>query len=1032
MVVGDDRHSTLLRYLVAAELYLNAEQYANHPVLREAQSDNRMFTDHIDTIFSLLLTDESCDEFDRVRCKNSTVKFEARLTCRNFRWSSLIHLLALVNIMDRPIFSVYPSVNEGFRSLFHRIIYPVRQYNYSESNNNQPTFGIMWTRDGDLDSRQGFRFEPNHFALMVRPEEVTNVGNDQCMGDTDSMDYESFATSRDSINVDPDTLFVSDDTNDDTNLNHSSNMDIDINSIPVNLENSPIPDVIPIVNETEADADTATCVSSTNPDFLSHDVGDIFGSISSITDEQKHVFLKDHFFPDENYTDFIKQHITKGKQKRQYTLSFQRSWLTQYPWLVYSPKQQGGLCKFCVLFQPKNERIKNAVLVNRPFTNLSKATGKDGVLQTHANCQYHKESVSLSSEFLNNYSKPQESIQYKLSSINEKNYNLNCHILHKIVQTIVLCGKQNIALRGHRDDSTTPSQATNKGNFLAILNLLAKSDDTLKTHLESPGNKNAKYTSKTIQNEVIEIVGMYIRNKLTAQLKDEGAVFTIIADETTDVSNHEMLALCLRFVSANNQNVEIKEIFFDFVHLNRTSGNKIAQCIIDSLSRHGIDVNKCRGQGYDGAGAMSSARVGVQARIKEVSPLALYVHCNSHVLNLSIAAACKIPSVRNMIDSLNEVYLFFHNSPKRQTYFELVIERLEIPSNVKKIKGLCKTRWIERHQCYETFYELYTTICRTFEGILNLENAEALVDLPHGPWEWDRETRTKAQGLLHTMESSMFIVAFVTVKNCLEVIKPAAVKLQKREQDIYSAYQYIDNAKTTISQYRKDIDDLFRTWFKDAEALAALVGTEITKPRITGRQTNRANATSDSAEEYFRRNMAIPFSDHLDTEMKTRFQSQDRVGVELFGLLPSSSKSISDIEDFVKKLSFWKDDLVAPSSLRSELQLWNRFWEGKDPLPDSLLGCLNVADEDIFPNIRKLLIIGCTLPVTSCEAERSFSTLRRTKTYLRNSIGDERLAGLTLMNVHGDVDINIEDICKLFIQSHRRRMFKNSLLTAND
>ncbi|CAG2252153.1 unnamed protein product [Mytilus edulis] len=637
------------------------------------------------------------------------------------------------------------------------------------------------------------------------------------------MDYESFATSRDSINVDPDTLFVSDDTNDDTNLNHSSNMDIDINSIPVNLENSPIPDVIPIVNETEADADTATCVSSTNPDFLSHDVGDIFGSISSITDEQKHVFLKDHFFPDENYTDFIKQHITKGKQKRQYTLSFQRSWLTQYPWLVYSPKQQGGLCKFCVLFQPKNERIKNAVLVNRPFTNLSKATGKDGVLQTHANCQYHKESVSLSSEFLNNYSKPQESIQYKLSSINEKNYNLNCHILHKIVQTIVLCGKQNIALRGHRDDSTTPSQATNKGNFLAILNLLAKSDDTLKTHLESPGNKNAKYTSKTIQNEVIEIV-----------------------------------------------------------------------------------------------------------------------------------------------------------------------------------------------------------------GILNLENAEALVDLPHGPWEWDRETRTKAQGLLHTMESSMFIVAFGTVKNCLEVIKPAAVKLQKREQDIYSAYQYIDNAKTTISQYRKDIDDLFRTWFKDAEALAALVGTEITKPRITGRQTNRANATSDSAEEYFRRNMAIPFSDHLDTEMKTRFQSQDRVGVELFGLLPSSSKSISDIEDFVKKLSFWKDDLVAPSSLRSELQLWNRFWEGKDPLPDSLLGCLNVADEDIFPNIRKLLIIGCTLPVTSCEAERSFSTLRRTKTYLRNSIGDERLAGLTLMNVHGDVDINIEDICKLFIQSHRRRMFKNSLLTAND
>lgn len=87
---------------------------------------------------------------------------------------------------------------------------------------------------------------------------------------------------------------------------------------------------------------------------------------------------------------------------------------------------------------------------------------------------------------------------------------------------------------------------------------------------------------------------------------------------------------------------------------------------------------------------MSSMRVGVQARIKEVSPLSLYVHCNSHVLNLTIAEACKLPCVRDMIDSINEVYLFFHNSPKRQAFFELVIEKQEISSKVKKLKGCVK------------------------------------------------------------------------------------------------------------------------------------------------------------------------------------------------------------------------------------------------------------------------------------------------------------------------------------------------------
>jgi hypothetical protein len=130
---------------------------------------------------------------------------------------------------------------------------------------------------------------------------------------------------------------------------------------------------------------------------------------------------------------------------------------------------------------------------------------------------------------------------------------------------------------------------------------------------------------------------------------------------------------------------------------------KIADAIIESCSKHNIDITKYRGQACDGAAAMSSGRIGVQARIKEKSPLALYMHCNSHVLNLSIAAACKLSPIRNMIDSLNETDLCFNNSPKQQAFFELVIEKEEILSNGKKLKGLCKTRWVERHLCFETF-----------------------------------------------------------------------------------------------------------------------------------------------------------------------------------------------------------------------------------------------------------------------------------------------------------------------------------------
>ena len=68
------------------------------------------------------------------------------------------------------------------------------------------------------------------------------------------------------------------------------------------------------------------------------------------------------------------------------------------------------------------------------------------------------------------------------------------------------------------------------------------------------------------------------------------------------------------------------------------------------------------------------------------------------------------------------------------------------------------------------------------------------------------------------------------------------------------------------------------------------------------------------------------------------------------------------------------------------------------------------------------------LPVSSCDAERSFSGLRRIKTFLRSSMGIEGLAGLALMHLHNDLIIDEDKICQLFISKHHRRMFQSCLL----
>ncbi|KAK3101680.1 hypothetical protein FSP39_005407 [Pinctada imbricata] len=150
------------------------------------------------------------------------------------------------------------------------------------------------------------------------------------------------------------------------------------------------------------------------------------------------------------------------------------------------------------------------------------------------------------------------------------------------------------------------------------------------------------------------------------------------------------------------------------------------------------------GQAYDGASAMASEKRGCQGRIKSLNKLAVYTHCRSHVLNLSIASACQLQSVRNMMDVLNSVFIFFDTSPKRQTFFESVLESECSESSRKKLVGLCKTRWVERHVCFDVFYNFYSYIVKCLQYMVN----PSLHEETNEDWSWDRQSKITAQGLL--------------------------------------------------------------------------------------------------------------------------------------------------------------------------------------------------------------------------------------------------------------------------------------------
>ena len=135
-----------------------------------------------------------------------------------------------------------------------------------------------------------------------------------------------------------------------------------------------------------------------------------------------------------------------------------------------------------------------------------------------------------------------------------------------------------------------------------------------------------------------------------------------MADEVTSHSK-EQLALYARFIDKSN---DVREDFIAFIHLPRITGEVIAETIVSTLQGLGLKIENIRGQGYDGASNMSSDNVGVQRRIRERSPKAVYVHCSGHCLNLIISHSCALPQIRNVIDKLKRCCLYFLGSPKRE------------------------------------------------------------------------------------------------------------------------------------------------------------------------------------------------------------------------------------------------------------------------------------------------------------------------------------------------------------------------------
>uniref|UniRef100_A0A1X7V634 DUF4371 domain-containing protein n=1 Tax=Amphimedon queenslandica TaxID=400682 RepID=A0A1X7V634_AMPQE len=169
----------------------------------------------------------------------------------------------------------------------------------------------------------------------------------------------------------------------------------------------------------------------------------------------------------------------------------------------FNQSEDGVYCKARGLFAPADVKgQKSGIFVNKPIRVWTKHSSS---FNHHETLENHRNSMTRMTAFKVSCSNPTQNVATMLSKTREEMICWNMNVMKSLLKCVAFCGKQGLSFRGHRDDSTTISTA-DMGNFIELIRFRAESDEILKDYLKT-SPKNTMYTSKTIQNEIIDVIG---------------------------------------------------------------------------------------------------------------------------------------------------------------------------------------------------------------------------------------------------------------------------------------------------------------------------------------------------------------------------------------------------------------------------------------------------------------------------------------------------------------------------------------------
>ena len=511
-------------------------------------------------------------------------------------------------------------------------------------------------------------------------------------------------------------------------------------------------------------------------------------------------------------------------------------------------------------------------------------------------------------------------------------------------------------------------------------------DPSILSHMSLKKSK----ISAIIQN----VVNKSVILETTAML--HGKLFSILIDETTEVSNTKIVWFLIRYI----HDEKIYTYLLDLIRLKECTAENLHKCLLHSLKTHDLPVSNIVGVCADNTDVMLGRQNSLISRLLADNEEISVFPCICHSMNVVASEACKhLPS--HIEQFLESVYTYFSRSPKLQSTSEGMQDFINFAN--QKLLQSSRTKWLALTECVKRILNQWQDLFAIFEEAVTEGKSKVASKI----FQYFNCPYTKAYvqflnyvlntftGISRLFQSSVVLVHFLR-SECLRLVRLLGGNFIKSEYIVAPNIHELDvyNEANLVP---------LRAIYIGAESMSTI--NEITNSNLDDEKimqfyTNIKQFYQSAFENIVKR---LPFNEPFLNSLefltpRIALDITSHQNDQLNSVLSKfkSKFNCKDVLDEWRLLPFYfSNEEKGNLRLLAIPQFWHQISNTSD-----------ISGKYMFKNISKLAQLCLTLPLSNADVEGFFSNVTEVKTKLRNKLEPQMIAALTRVKL----DLNSKNL----------------------